>query len=166
MQNYGWIGRRELVRLLGVGGAALAAGLPARVHAAAAKNTLVLGLDISDTISFDPAREAQYTPPLTVTAAYESLVTMTPGEYTNVKPALANVLGTHAGRQGLAIHAARRGEVQQRQAGHGRGREVVARPGDAGEGSAVAVSTATSTTSRSSTRRRIDVIMKNPGAPI
>ena len=30
-----------------------------------AKNTLVLGIDISDSITFDPAREAQYTPPLT-----------------------------------------------------------------------------------------------------
>jgi peptide/nickel transport system substrate-binding protein len=89
MQDYGWIGRRALMRLLGVGGATLAAGLPSRVHAAAGKNTLVLGLDISDTISLDPAREAQYTPPLTVTAAYDSLVTMTPGEYTSVKPALA-----------------------------------------------------------------------------
>ena len=72
------------------------------------KNTLVLGLDISDTISFDPAREAQYTPPLTVTAAYESLVTMTPGDYLDVKPALADIVGAHAGRQGLALHAARR----------------------------------------------------------
>ena len=89
MREIGWIGRREAMRLLGVGGAALAAGLPDRVHAATAKNTLVLGLDISDTISLDPAREAQYTPPLTVTAAYESLVTMTPGDYLNVKPALA-----------------------------------------------------------------------------
>jgi len=71
MQDYGWIGRRALMRLLGVGGATLAAGLPSRVHAAAGKNTLVLGLDISDTISLDPAREAQYTPPLTVTAAYD-----------------------------------------------------------------------------------------------
>src|SRR3954452_14038514 len=89
MRQFGWIGRREVMQLLGVGGAALAAGLPDRVHAAANKNTLVLGLDISDTISLDPAREAQYTPPLTVTAAYESLVTMTPGDYLNVKPALA-----------------------------------------------------------------------------
>src|SRR5579862_7875749 len=89
MRDIGWIGRREALRLLGVGGAALAASLPARVHAAAGKNTLVLGLDISDTISLDPAREAQYTPPLTLTAAYESLVTMTPGDYLNVKPALA-----------------------------------------------------------------------------
>ncbi|MBS0644908.1 MAG: ABC transporter substrate-binding protein [Proteobacteria bacterium] len=89
MKNFGWIGRRDVMRLLGVGGAALAAGLPDRVHAASNKNTLVLGLDISDTISLDPAREAQYTPPLTVTASYESLVTMTPGDYMAVKPALA-----------------------------------------------------------------------------
>lgn len=89
MQDFGWIGRRAAMRLLGVGGAALAAGLPDRVHAAAGKNTLVLGLDISDTISLDPAREAQYTPPLTVNACYEALVTMTPGDYLNPKPALA-----------------------------------------------------------------------------
>jgi len=90
VREISWIGRREIMRLLGVGGAALAAGLPDRVHAAAAKNTLVLGLDISDTITFDPAREAQYTPPLTLTAAYESLITMTPGDYLNVKPTLAS----------------------------------------------------------------------------
>ena len=89
MRDIGWIGRRGVMRLLGASGAALAAGLPERVHAAASKNTLVLGLDISDTISLDPAREAQYTPPMTVTAAYETLVTMTPGDYLNVKPALA-----------------------------------------------------------------------------
>jgi peptide/nickel transport system substrate-binding protein len=90
MRDFGWLDRREAMRLLGVGGAALVAGLPDRVHAAATKNTLVLGLDISDTISLDPAREAQYTPPLTLQAAYEALVTMTPGDYLNVKPALAS----------------------------------------------------------------------------
>jgi len=58
MRDIGWIGRRGVMRLLGASGAALAAGLPERVHAAASKNTLVLGLDISDTISLDPAREA------------------------------------------------------------------------------------------------------------
>jgi peptide/nickel transport system substrate-binding protein len=89
MREIGWIGRRAVMRLLGAGGAALVAGLPEKVHAAANKTTLVLGLDISDAISLDPAREAQYTPPLTLTAAYDSLVTMTPGEYMDVKPALA-----------------------------------------------------------------------------
>ncbi|MGH7212586.1 MAG: ABC transporter substrate-binding protein, partial [Acetobacteraceae bacterium] len=89
MRDIGWVGRREVMRLLGAGGAALEAGLPTRVYAAASKTTLVLGLDISDTINFDPAREAQYTPPLSLRAAYESLVTMSPGDYLEVKPALA-----------------------------------------------------------------------------
>ena len=79
MREIGWIGRRDVVRLLGAGAAAMAAGLPDRVYAASSKTTLVLGLDISDSITFDPAREAQYTAPLTVRAAYESLITMTPG---------------------------------------------------------------------------------------
>ena len=90
MREIGWIGRRDVVRLLGAGAAAMAAGLPDRVYAASSKTTLVLGLDISDSITFDPAREAQYTAPLTVRAAYESLITMTPGDYLNVKPALAS----------------------------------------------------------------------------
>ncbi len=89
VSDLGWIGRRDVMRLLGIGGAALAAGLPAKVHAAASGGTLVLGVDISNSITFDPAREAQYTAPLTMRAAYESLVTMTPGDYLNVKPALA-----------------------------------------------------------------------------
>ena len=63
MGEQGWIGRRELMKLLGVGGAALAAGLPERVYAASSNGTLVLGIDISDSITFDPAREAQYTAP-------------------------------------------------------------------------------------------------------
>ena len=78
VSEIGWIGRRDVVRLLGIGGAALAAGLPKRVHAAASGSTLVLGIDISDSITFDPAREAQYTAPLSLRAAYESLVTMSP----------------------------------------------------------------------------------------
>ena len=110
-----------------------------RVHAAAKKNTLVLGLDISDTISLDPAREAQYTPPLTVTAAYESLVTMTPGDYLNVKPALATA-GRARPTARVALHAARRRKVQQRQSRHRRRREVDARAGDERQGPAVAVS--------------------------
>ena len=89
VSEIGWIGRRDVVRLLGIGGAALAAGLPKRVHAAASGGTLVLGIDISDSITFDPAREAQYTAPLSLRAAYESLVTMSPGDYLEVKPALA-----------------------------------------------------------------------------
>jgi len=100
MRDFGWLERREAMRLLGVGGMALVASQPGRVHAAATKNTLVLGLDISDTISLDPAREAQYTPPLTLEAAYEALVTMTPGDYLNVKPALASVWARTPNGQG------------------------------------------------------------------
>jgi peptide/nickel transport system substrate-binding protein len=85
----GWIDRRRLMQLLGAGGGAIAAGLPTQVFAQARKNTLVLGIDISDTITLDPARLAQYTSPMTVSAAYDSLVTMKPGEYINVAPSLA-----------------------------------------------------------------------------
>ena len=56
---------------------------------AATKTTLVLGVDISDTRTFDPARQFEYSPPITMRAVYETLVTMTPGDYVNVKPLLA-----------------------------------------------------------------------------
>jgi len=81
--------RRQVAKLLGAGGAALSGMLPSSVLAQARKNTLVLGIDISDTITLDPARLAQYTSPMTVSAAYDSLVTMKPGEYINVAPSLA-----------------------------------------------------------------------------
>jgi peptide/nickel transport system substrate-binding protein len=75
------------------GALAFGVGLAAAAFAAAVsaqpKNTLVIGLDISDTVTFDPARMAQYSPPLTLKAAYETLVTMAPGEYVNLKPELA-----------------------------------------------------------------------------
>ncbi|MCW5694189.1 MAG: ABC transporter substrate-binding protein [Pseudolabrys sp.] len=84
-----WLNRRQVGQLLGLGGAALTGLLPARVFAQSRKTTLVLGIDISDTITLDPARLAQYTSPMTVNTAYEPLVTMAPGDYINVKPALA-----------------------------------------------------------------------------
>src|SRR5947209_2252041 len=88
-EKLGWIDRRRLMQLLGAGAGALATGLPNRVFAQPRKNTLVLGIDISDTITLDPARLAQYTSPMTVSAAYDCLVTMKPGEYINVAPSLA-----------------------------------------------------------------------------
>ena len=88
-QRIEWLSRRQALSLLGASGGALALGLPDRVFAQTRKNTLVLGIDISDTITLDPARLAQYTSPMTVSAAYDSLVTMKPGEYINVAPSLA-----------------------------------------------------------------------------
>lgn len=84
-----WLNRRQVGQLLGIGGAALTGLLPTQVFAQSRKTTLVLGIDISDTITLDPARLAQYTSPMTVNTAYEPLVTMAPGDYINVKPALA-----------------------------------------------------------------------------
>lgn len=106
MAEIGWIGRRDIVRLLGIGGAALAAGLPDKVHAATSGGTLVLGIDISDSITFDPAREAQYTAPLSLRAAYESLVTMSPGDYLEVKPALAKSWERTPDGKGWRFHLA------------------------------------------------------------
>lgn len=88
-EKLGWMSRRDLAKLLGIGGAAIAAGLPERVYAQAKKTTLVIGIDISDTITLDPARQAQYTPPMSLLAAYDMLVTMSPGDYINLKPSLA-----------------------------------------------------------------------------
>ena len=83
------LSRRRAIALLGSGGAALSGLLPERVFAQVRKNTLVLGIDISDTITLDPARLAQYTSPMTVSAAYDSLVTLKPGNYIDVQPSLA-----------------------------------------------------------------------------
>jgi peptide/nickel transport system substrate-binding protein len=80
--------RRRAFLIATAVGAVLAA-LPSVSDAAAPRNTLVIGLDTSDTITLDPARMSQYTPPMTLKAAYETLVTMDPGDYVNVKPQLA-----------------------------------------------------------------------------
>lgn len=88
-RHHGWVDRRRIMQLLGAGGASLAAGLPDRVFAQTRKTTLVIGIDISDTITLDPARLAQYTSPMTVSAAYDALVTMKPGQYIDVAPSLA-----------------------------------------------------------------------------
>jgi peptide/nickel transport system substrate-binding protein len=87
------LNRRDVLKLLGAGGAMVASGLPAQVLAQAHKDTLVIAIDISDTITLDPGRLAQYTSPMSVEAAYDTLVTMTPGDYINLKPALATRWG-------------------------------------------------------------------------
>lgn len=82
--------RREVLSLLGLGGAAaLAASLPERVFAQAQKDTLVIGIDISDIVTLDPARVATYTAPMVVNAAYDTLITMRPGDVITIEPRLA-----------------------------------------------------------------------------
>ncbi len=70
--------------------AAVALGLAAPTPALSAdKTTLVLGVDISDTRTFDPARQFEYSPPTTIRAVYETLITLSPGDYVTLKPLLA-----------------------------------------------------------------------------
>ncbi|GAC1346702.1 MAG: ABC transporter substrate-binding protein [Acetobacteraceae bacterium] len=82
------ITRRGLAQLLAGGAAALS--LPRATHAQNRKGVLVIGLDISDTVTFDPARQNNYSPPLTLAATYDTLVTMAPGRYEEVQPLLAS----------------------------------------------------------------------------
>jgi peptide/nickel transport system substrate-binding protein len=83
------ISRRDLGRLLGAGTAAALLPAGRQAFAQARGATLVIGLDISDTVTLDPVRQAQYTPPLTLAACYDPLMTLTPGDYINPKPAVA-----------------------------------------------------------------------------
>lgn len=53
------------------------------------KEVLVIGTDISDTRFLDPHRQFDYSPPLTVRAAYETLVTFDAGNYVDLQPLLA-----------------------------------------------------------------------------
>lgn len=56
---------------------------------AADKKTLVIGMDIGDGRTYDPARQADLSPPLTLGAVYETLVTLSADNLSDVKPALA-----------------------------------------------------------------------------
>jgi peptide/nickel transport system substrate-binding protein len=85
--------RRRLV-LIALGVLPLLFGLLASIVSTsgtvrAADDALVLGIDISDTRTLDPHRQFDYSPPITEHAIYETLVTMDPGDYQNVKPLLA-----------------------------------------------------------------------------
>jgi peptide/nickel transport system substrate-binding protein len=57
--------------------------------AEAEEQVLVIGTDISDTRFLDPHRQFDYSPPLTMRASYETLVTFAPGDYVNNQPLLA-----------------------------------------------------------------------------
>ncbi len=91
--------RRDLVRLLGAS-AALLPATTGKVFAQSRRDTLVIGLDISDTITLDPVRQAQYTPPLTLAACYDPLMTLEPGDYIRPKPALATAWARRPGNDG------------------------------------------------------------------
>lgn len=80
--------RRDLARLL-AGGASIMPFLPQIARAQGRRETLVIGLDTSDSVTFDPARQAQYTPPMTLAACYDTLLTFEPGNYITPKPCLA-----------------------------------------------------------------------------
>ncbi|MCR0982673.1 ABC transporter substrate-binding protein [Roseomonas populi] len=83
------LSRRDLARLLGASAALLPLLPGGRALAQSRRDTLVLGIDISDTITLDPVRQAQYTPPLTLAACYDSLMTLEPDDLVNPKPSLA-----------------------------------------------------------------------------
>jgi peptide/nickel transport system substrate-binding protein len=70
-------------------GASLATDQGIRFAYAQSKTVLVIGVDISDTNSFDPARQFVYSAPTTIRAVYETLVTMEPGDYETLRPLLA-----------------------------------------------------------------------------
>ena len=122
-----WLSRRQAMQLLG-GGAALSGLLPSRVFAQTRKDTLVLGIDISDTITLDPARLAQYTSPMTVSAAYDSLVTMKPGEYINVAPSLATKWARTPDGKGWRFTLRDGVKFATGNADDGRRRQMVVRP--------------------------------------
>jgi peptide/nickel transport system substrate-binding protein len=92
--------RRELARLLAGGAAALPFMHHGAAQAQSRRDTLVIGLDTSDTITFDPARQAQYTPPMTLYACYDTLMTFEAPDYINPKPALATSWARRPGGDG------------------------------------------------------------------
>jgi peptide/nickel transport system substrate-binding protein len=82
--------RRDVLRLVGGGmGAALLGSLPEKVLAQRQRDTLVIGIDISDIVTLDPARIATYTAPMVMNAAYDTLVTMKPGSMIKIEPRMA-----------------------------------------------------------------------------
>ena len=58
-------------------------------NASAKSLQLVIGMNISDGRTYDPARQADITTPFTIGNAYETLVTVTPDNYEAIKPSLA-----------------------------------------------------------------------------
>ena len=83
-------GRRLfLVGSAGLLGAVLADARPAGAQSAARRGTLVIGLDISDPTSLDPARVYQYSNPLPTHAAYDVAGHLRAGGLHHPRPQLA-----------------------------------------------------------------------------
>ncbi len=76
----------RMLRLAAAMGLSLLAAGPALAQK---KATLVIGLDISDGRNYDTARSSDLTPPLTLGAVYDTLVTLAPDDLVNLKPGLA-----------------------------------------------------------------------------
>jgi len=51
--------------------------------------TLIIGMNISDGRTYDPSRQAEVSPPLTLGNVYETLITVSANNYEDLKPALA-----------------------------------------------------------------------------
>jgi peptide/nickel transport system substrate-binding protein len=66
-----------------------ASGAPGPSGASSSKTTVAFGADISDINSLDPGKGFTLTSPIPLHAAYETLVTMDPGNYVDLKPLLA-----------------------------------------------------------------------------
>ena len=88
-KQYRTIGRRDFLTGVGALGLTGLVTFPGLAHAQGRRNALLIGLDIGDSITFDTARLAQYSSPMTLKAVYDTLVTMAPGDYINLKPNLA-----------------------------------------------------------------------------
>ena len=100
------INRRESLKLLaaaGLGGVGASMGAVRFAYSQDGK-VLVIGLDISDTNSFDPGRQFVYSAPITMHATYDSMVTMKPGEYETVLPSLASSWDVVDGGAALVFH--------------------------------------------------------------
>src|SRR5690606_148652 len=90
MATHGITHRDKLKLLAGAGLGGLVLNFGAiRFAYSQGGDTLVIGLDISDTNSFDPGRQFVYSAPITMHATYDTLVTMAPGDYETVLPHLA-----------------------------------------------------------------------------
>jgi hypothetical protein len=94
--------------------------LPEQVFEQSAKKTLVIGVNINDMVPLDPDRQAQYTPPMALNAAYDALITMRPRRLRKPQPRPRGQVGAHPGWDGLALRNQARREVCQRQPADGR----------------------------------------------